>query len=199
MNHLLTLGLVLALAAPALAHADTEVEPSDATSTTVTAPAASTLLAPAPEPEAAPRWYGNQVLLADGTALALVLAGAVAGGAGNDTVGLALAYGGLATYALGGPIVHLAHDRPGAALGSLSLRVGLPAVSGLMGMAIEQQSCHPGQWFCGLGGMMLGGLVGMAGAVAIDAAALAYAPRTELRVAPMVGGGRLGMSVGGVF
>jgi len=139
------------------------------------------------------------VLLADSAALALIVAGAAVGGAGNRNVSAVLAYSSLATYALGGPIVHLAHERPGAALGSLALRAGLPVVSGYVGMAIEQQNCRPGEWFCGLGGMVLGGFVGVAGAIAIDTAALAYAPRTELRVAPMVGGGRLGMSVGGVF
>jgi hypothetical protein len=60
-------------------------------------------------------WYGNQTLAVDLSALVL-LAGlsAVKLDASKSTAGVA--------WGLGGPIVHLAHQRPGAALGSLAMR-----------------------------------------------------------------------------
>lgn len=196
MNHLLTLGLVLAATVPAVAHADTEVDPTDTTTTAVSTPTSPAVLAPIPEREP-PRWYGGDVLLADGVALGLLVIGGSLQSGGHDTIGSSLMIAGLGTYVLGGPAVHLAHDRPGAALGSLALRAGLPVASAYVGASLER--CTPGEWFCGLGGAVLGGLAGMAGAVVLDTAVLAYAPRAEVRVSPMVGGGRLGVSVGGLF
>jgi hypothetical protein len=216
MRTLLTLGLLLAFAAPAVAHADeagAEPKSTDSTASAETAapaPVEPALPAtksapplPAPvEPAAtpAPAWYGTETLLVDAAALGLLIVGASVGGATRDTkVSEAFALAGLGTYVLGGPIVHLAHDRPYAALGSLGLRVGAPVVAGFVGMAIEQSSCSPGTWFCGLAGLLLGGTVGVIGAVAIDSAAIAWAPRTQLTVVPMVGGGRLGVNLGGTF
>jgi hypothetical protein len=61
-------------------------------------------------------WYGEQILAADAAALVLFLGVSEAGY--GDTGRLA----GSAAWAGGGPVVHFAHDRPSAAVGSLAMR-----------------------------------------------------------------------------
>jgi hypothetical protein len=100
-------------------------------------------------------WYGWQPLIIDGLSIPL-LAAAGAGGV---------------TYLVGGPVVHLAHGRPGAALGSAGLRVGLPLVGGLISLAAY---CGDGGGeLCGLA-VLPGAVVGALGAIAIDASLLSW-------------------------
>lgn len=215
MRTLLTLGLLLATAVPAVAHADESgaepksTETTESTKTPATpapheAAAASKPVAAIPELPAAPAeprretWYGAQILLVDAAAVGLLVA-SVTVGSGRPGLGEGLAVASAGTYLLGGPIVHLAHGRADVAAGSLGLRVAVPILTAVAGMAIEQHSCSPGLLWCGAAGLVLGGAVGAVGAVAIDSAALAWAPRTHLVAAPMVGGGRLGVNLGGAF
>lgn len=121
----------------------------------------------------APRevWYGGQTLAADGVALLLVVAGAaLAGSSGSGgSAGGAVAILGLATYVLGGPIVHFAHRNVNGGFGSLGLRVGVPIVGGAIGCAADDNS---GMFGC-LGGAAAGVALGILAAVIIDSAALA--------------------------
>jgi hypothetical protein len=121
--------------------------------------------------DAAPReepnertWYGWQTLTTDGVSLAVALSAIPAE---SDELALT-ALGG---YLLGGPIAHAAHDNWGRAFGSLGIRTGLPVLMALIGVWVED--CHGGD-FCGIGGTFVGGTVGVVGAVALDAAVLAY-------------------------
>lgn len=64
----------------------------------------------------------------------------LAAGAASDQgalVGL-----GVLGYAIGAPIVHGAHGRGGAALGSLALRVGLPIAGAAIGAQIKKGCSH---------------------------------------------------------
>lgn len=118
---------------------------------------------PAP-PRKKEHWYGWQNLMADGSAIlsAPVLPGFAA-----------------LTYVFGGPVVHLAHGDLEKAGASLGVRLGLPFGGALVGLtawsAVNGGTCH--QELCGLGILLFGGIgagVGAIGAVAADAAALAY-------------------------
>lgn len=115
---------------------------------------------PAEENRARPTWYGWQTLLADGASIAVTPAVPLVG---------------LGGYVLGGPIVHLAHGRVGAALGSLGLRVGAPIAGGTAAYLI-QGKCRGD--FCGVA-PLLGAGVGLISAIALDSALLARAPGEE--------------------
>jgi hypothetical protein len=137
---------------------------------------------PDPPAEHAPtatesHWYGYQTLITDGTAATMLALGALLEG----DRGVPLIALGVATYAGGGPIVHLAHGRPWAALGSLGVRVGIPGV----GLGIFVVSVPWGFETCrrddcsGLGVALLGGIVGSAlffggiiGGIVLDAGVL---------------------------
>lgn len=91
----------------------------------------------------------------------------VVGGAVEEPLLLGASF---ATYVLGGPIVHASHGNWGRAALSLGARVGMPLLGISTGVALED--CRGGD-FCGFGGALIGGVVGIAAAVAIDSAALA--------------------------
>jgi hypothetical protein len=105
-----------------------------------------------------------------------------------------------------GPIVHAANARLGRTDESLGLRVALPLASGLIGMLAS-----PDPWGCSEGdrcivhsglsrGALIGGMLGMAGAVVFDASILAHGDPGSASDAPqlqglgpwMDRGGRLG-------
>jgi hypothetical protein len=88
-------------------------------------PAAAEKASVAAEPQQV--WYGWQTLIVDGSVLLLLplALGAETQNAGSNAA-LALAVGG---YALGAPIVHLAHGNYGRAAGSFALRVTLPLLA----------------------------------------------------------------------
>lgn len=106
------------------------------------------------------RWYGWQTLLADASTPLLAFAApeAMLGG-----------------YLLGAPIVHAAHERWGAAVLSLGLRVGLPLAGAALGSA--GANCphkeYDSSW-CGFAEVLFGASLGIVAAIAIDAAALSY-------------------------
>ncbi|MCL4225503.1 MAG: hypothetical protein KJZ91_13660 [Myxococcales bacterium] len=150
----------------------------------------------APAEETIQKGYGGQILLTDLAGLAIISAG---GGTDQDW----LATAGLLTMAFGPAAVHLAHDRPQAALASALMRPGLTMTGVFVGASMA--SCHSGEWFCGLGEAMLGGLIGYGAAAVIDAAYLARERRIVRgparawapQVAASPAGVRLG--VGGTF
>jgi hypothetical protein len=120
---------------------------------------------PAPKRTEVARWYGDKTLMTDGGALAFALAGAISGDNGEPLFWIAGS-----GYVLGAPIVHLVHGNPGRAAASLGLRVALPIA--FFGVGTTMEDCH-GQDFCGFGSFVIGVPIGMAAAIALDAAVLA--------------------------
>jgi hypothetical protein len=123
-------------------------------------------LAPAQQQDAAPARvsYAGQIILAD--------FGAVAASA----LLLTKADAGLASmfpWLLMSPTVHGLHGNPQSGALSFLLHGGLPVAFGFVGYHVDAANCTPNEWFCGLGGLALGGLVGMLSATIIDAAVLA--------------------------
>jgi len=135
--------------------------------------------------------YSGRIVLADLAALGLVL------GAGVTESG-GIAWMGLATYLCAPAVVHMREARPGAALASLGLRALMPVAGATVGYHIEvSDGCH--SEFCGLGGVLMGGLVGGATAVVIDQFFLARPSRAEVatrRWAPTAAMSSQGGSVG---
>jgi len=86
------------------------------------------------------RWYGWQTLAVDAVAVA-----SFAYGAEHEQGELIL--GSLAVFVLAPPIVHLTHDRLGAAGGSLLVRLTVPALFSAVSLTTcaggEQASCPP--------------------------------------------------------
>jgi hypothetical protein len=125
------------------------------------------------------RWYGWQTLAVDAVAMTAFAYG-IERRAGDvfssDRGGEAFAYGGFGAYLLGGPAVHMLHDRPGPALGSFGLRVAAPLVGMYAGAAMA--GCGHGSAdsdgnACGLQESGIGILVGAGTAIALDAILLA--------------------------
>jgi hypothetical protein len=144
----------------------------------VTPPDDPTAIAPpppayeAPVPRETSHWYGGQILIVDGASLG----GGLAAGLADPGTGSVLFLGG---YVLGGPIVHLAHRRPLAALGSLVLRVGAPTLGALTGYSLVRVSGGSNNDNLGnvAGAGVLGGvglIFGYATAIALDSAVLAH-------------------------
>jgi hypothetical protein len=145
--------------------------------------------APAPAPPAASEpsthWYGYQTLALDGLALFLTLPAVSSSASGGSQASLGVIATG--AYVLGGPIVHLVHGRPWVALADLGIRLALPVVAAILGAAVgltvPQQPCGDSSADrCpylpdGLvNGFLVGGAVGIAGSVVIDATLLAREP-----------------------
>jgi hypothetical protein len=177
--------------------------------TAATARADDDSTAPKPkksEPEET--WYGWQTLSTDGAALALLIAAGSTTQSSSTTGTLALAS--LGTYALGGPVVHLAHDRARTAAGDLVVRVSVPLATTVLGAMIGNAVIPPspceGDGPCG-GGIAFGlvGLgVGVLTASIVDAAVFGYEPAaarphdqpnqdaSRVLIAPTVGLGTVG-------
>jgi hypothetical protein len=124
------------------------------------------------------QWYGWQTLSADGAALGfLTLGSALASDDDSDSghTGIdSFVVVGVGMYALGGPIVHAAHQNWGAAAASLGLRVGLPLAGILIGSGVDGCGAKRDPDVCGAVGPAFGALLGIGAAIAIDAAALGY-------------------------
>jgi len=121
-------------------------------------------------------WYGWQTLATDGAAIALVAIG-VENGAGDifsqNRTAEAVATAGLGTYLIGAPVVHLAHRRPGVALGSLGLRIGAPFLGYMAASTLEGCVGSDNANSCGSNAEAVGMLFGIGTAMALDAAFLA--------------------------
>jgi hypothetical protein len=145
-------------------------------------------------PPAAERWYGEQILIADGVSGSLLLMGLL-----PDEQLAVPALLGTFGYLLAAPIIHGVHSRSGRAWGSFGTRVGMPLGAALFGSLLCE--CSDGA----LGGLALG----MIGAITLDAAVFAwegsaerpYARGSSATIAPSIelssNGAALG--VGGIF
>jgi outer membrane usher protein FimD/PapC len=106
---------------------------------------------------------------------------------GSDRVNEPLAYAGLLGYELAPGIVHFAHRNAGRAFASFGIRLGMPLAGAFLGGAAISD-CSGDD--CQATGIGLGFLLGMGGAIALDAALLAYEspePRRQAaRVMPVV-------------
>lgn len=184
------------------------------------APLASHTVNAAPQerrepPQEERHWYGWQALAVDGAAAALGLGG-LALLSSDDSQGYEererlaglMALGGAVAYGVGAPAIHLLHQRPWQALGSLGLRAGLPVLGGAVGLGAA--TCPPatGDYGnCGLPELLMGAIAGTLVAVALDASLLAWdSPRSDaptqgrLGIAPVVSSdGRRELRVFGTF
>lgn len=121
------------------------------------------------------RWYGWQTLMLDGAAMVMTVGAGHMGGSGNDdSTAQVLGVSALAVYVLGGPIVHGANDHWGKAAGSLAMRVAAPAALGALFYYGSEAltDCESAMFGCGLMGLF-GGVLGVAGAIAVDSAVIA--------------------------
>ena len=149
--------------------------------------------APTPKPETEAVWYGWQILLLDTTTASLAV--------GTDGVAYPV-------FALGGPIVHLAHRHYGRAGISLGLRLALPAIGAAVGVDLAGHQCdaNPDCWgFEVISGGAVGGLIGMVAASILDMAALSWdsrervPPRSAVEPYATAGRGSFGLGVRGGF
>ena len=137
-------------------------------------------------------WYGWQTLTADGISTVLFITGASLAGRRHET-GESLAFASLAGYEFAPGIVHFVHKNPGRGFASFGIRLGMPLAGAFLGAAAAS-GCSG--YECEAGGAGAGFLLGMGGAIAIDAAVLAYdypeSNRPIARVLPVVsiGAGR---------
>lgn len=83
------------------------------------------------------RWYGWQTLALDGALLTASSLYVFAGNGGR--AGWWFPISGIALYALGGPAIHVARNRPLRGLESLGLRVGIPLAAA--GLAVAWVGC----------------------------------------------------------
>jgi hypothetical protein len=120
------------------------------------------------EPAMEAHWYGGRILLADGSAVAVMAAG---GGLGSGPLALV----GVAGWFVASPLVHAQHAGAGRGLGSFALRAGLP----LAGLVLANAASHdcwkePGASdSCDVGAGLAGLLLGVIGAEILDVAWLA--------------------------
>lgn len=196
---------------PAAARADepaaartTERAPTDPGAVRAAAPTAPVEASTeeAPREGKGGRWYGWQTLAVDGASMTLLLTGALVAGSSTRNEGMlgarVLVGGSLLGFALGAPVVHVVNGEPGRAAGSLGLRVGLPAVGFMIGLAAAP-SCSSSTGEYGpclkvLDTAAAGAGLGMLAASMLDAWLLAHtsapdrvAPRAAmLRVAPQI-------------
>jgi hypothetical protein len=182
MRRRLTLTLLSVFAVPALSDAAepraagshlVAPEPHAAEPEPETAQAQSSATDEAAAPALREEWYGWQSLSTDGAALLLLIAASASSDLKSD-VSSVLGYSSLGVYLLGGPVTHFAHDNPGRGLGSLALRAGLPIAFGTIGYYGEDCSGGDDYDLCGIVGALLGGVLGIATAVTVDAAVLGY-------------------------
>ncbi len=115
------------------------------------------------------RWYGWQTLIADGASILGVPT--VAGVTKAEPV----AWLAVAGYFLATPIIHAAHRRVGIGLGSLGLRVAMPLAGAGIGL-LTTGGCS--RELCSIP-ILVGAAAGGLGAIALDAAALAYEDEDE--------------------
>lgn len=119
------------------------------------------------------KWYGWQTLVADGASFAALLAGAslTSDRSGGDDLGDTFAWTGLLGYEFAPGIIHFAHRNPGRGFASFGLRLGMPLAAAFVGASLAS-TCNTN--LCEGNGAGIGALLGMGGAMAIDAAVFAY-------------------------
>jgi hypothetical protein len=133
------------------------------------------------------RWYGWQTLTADASCFGLLLTAAAIDGPGSGDETDFLVTAALAGYEFAPGIIHFAHGNTGRGFASFGLRLGMPLAGAFLGAATSS-GCD--DYYCEAQGAGIGVLLGVAGAIAIDAAVFAYEdPRrrsSASRVAPLV-------------
>lgn len=154
-----------------VAHADEEIPApvSHAASQQTSHTAAQAEGTPSTERTPKSEWYGWQILTADATSMMVALGGTVSLENGKPAIL------GSIGYLVASPIIHGAHGNGGAALGSLGLRAGLPAVGTLAGIFIGAGSGHgeSGMYSAAVGGVS-GFVLGVGLATFLDTAILAH-------------------------
>jgi len=156
-------------------------------------------------------WYGWQTALVDAASLSLGASVAALSDQGHDS-DVSGAVGGIvvASYVLGGPIVHAAHGQWGTAGASLGLRLGAPVGGALGGLLLGYAVCprHDDRDVpCSAVTAGVGGFLGFATALVVDSAVLAYEPEPNVngpqgvRLVPIVIAERnhWGAGIGGSF
>jgi hypothetical protein len=126
------------------------------------------------EPAGRRRWYGWQTLVTDGASLTALIVGASiesheTGGPGGGTT--SLLWLGFLGYEAAPAVVHAAHRNPGRAFASMGIRLGMPLAGAFLGASIAS-GCDRN--LCEASGAGVGVMLGMAGAMAIDAAVFSY-------------------------
>lgn len=125
---------------------------------------------PASEVQAAATpWYGYQLLFSDLASVGMIATGTEVG------VGV-----GLISLAFAPSVVHGIHRRPLQAVLSPLSRVGLTVAGAAVGASLE--SCGPNTMFCGLGGAVVGGGLGLLTAAVLDWSVLSrdWGPETSV-------------------
>ena len=127
-------------------------------------------------------WYGGKILAADAAMVATLVVAA-----GTKSTPLA-AIGGV-SYLVTPAVIHGVHGRGGLSVLSVVLRVALPIAG--MAMGASMANCHPSNGgedddaFCGLGEAIIGGVLGVIAASAVDASlAWESAPNGSWQVQP---------------
>ncbi len=123
----------------------------------------------ASEPTTPSDWYGWQIIVADTTAISIVLIGA--GQEGDARIGLIGA--GVGAYLVGGPFVHVANGEEDSSAGSAGLRMGAPVAGFYLGGFMGSGSGGEGQLGATLAGALIGFTAGVATAMTVDAAFIA--------------------------
>jgi hypothetical protein len=143
---------------------------------TTPAPAPAPLPAKVEAPQYEKVWYGYQTLIADGISF-----GTLVGGIASRSGGVITA--GYLGFLFVTPIIHMVHGNVGPGFGSIGIRFLLPLMSlgvgAIAGLITGGSSGGGFDKFANgasgaVNGAVIGGLIGVAGCVAIDAAGFAY-------------------------
>ncbi len=152
-------------------------------------PAAAMAEGPSQPPAASaslvdPEWYGWQAIIADALGGGLL---ALSSQVSGQNGGVAVALVGVTDLVVTAPLIHAAHAQAGRAGISVAMRLGLPLLGGLFGLAVGGSTCRPppaspstfdlsGLDCLGaqIEGSLVGGGVGMVIAVIVDDSALAW-------------------------
>jgi hypothetical protein len=132
-------------------------------------PCPATAFAPAafvPVPPAR-SWYGYETLIADGGSLAAIMVG-------GDRKLEPVLWAGIGGLFLASPVVHAVHGRPLAGLASLTMRTAIP-LTAMTGVYLLAPKGGDNNWGTAIVAVAAGGL-GLASAIAIDSAVLAFDP-----------------------
>jgi hypothetical protein len=142
----------------------------------VTAPAPTPPPAKVEAPQYEKVWYGYQTLIADGISFGTLVGGIASRSGGVTTAG----YLGFLFVT---PIIHMVHGNVGPGFGSIGIRFLLPLMSlgvgAIAGLIVGGSSGGGFDKFANgasgaVNGAVIGGLIGVGGCVAIDAAGFAY-------------------------
>ena len=94
----------------------------------------------APASSVDPAWYGWQAIIADALGGGLLaLSSQIPGPNG----GVAVAVLGVTDLVVTAPLIHVAHAQAGRAGISVGMRLGLPLLGGLLGVAVGGSTCQP--------------------------------------------------------